>query len=269
MRLLILVISVFVGSSLVLAQGEWAGRDEVFQLEAYARIAAVDEESATLYAEAADALEDGNLFFAKLGFTRVLEEIPGADDAHRGLARIEYLWSNLEIAESHARKAFELRDAIENRAQLAFVLLAFGEIDCDREVLELVTEAPFVAPDNLWANYTLFLAAHRLGDVEHLKKSSARMVVLAPEFGAAHFFHGQFLAKDGEWDEAEFAFGQAAELGVTKEEIAIAMLKLELGEKIRVQREARGLLWFAMLIAAVGAGILLTLKIGFERRNPA
>ncbi len=269
MRFLILAIIALLSSAPVLAQGEWAGRDEAFQLSAYARLAAEDEESAALYAEGTEALEEGNLFFAKLAFKRVLEQLPEADDALRGLARVEYLWGNLETAESHARRAVELRAAIENRAQLAFVLLAFGDADHDREALELVEDAPGAAPGNLWANYTLFLASHRLGDTEHLKDASARMVVLTPEFGAAHFFHGQFLAKDGKWNEAALAFGHAAEMGVTEEEIAIAMLKLELGERIRVQREARGLLWFAMLIAAMGAGVLLTLKIWFERRNPA
>jgi hypothetical protein len=94
-------------------------------------------------------------------------------------------------------------------------------------------------------------------------------VKIAPEFGAPHFFHGQFLAKDGDWDAAELSLGRAAELGIAEEEVALAMLKLELSEKMRVQRSARGLIWFSMLIAVMGAGILLTLKIWFERRRPA
>ncbi len=267
LRLIIIVASLMPAA--LWAQGEWAGRDEAFQLAAYARIAARNEDAAALYADAAEALEEGNLFFAKLAFNDVLERVPGADDAMRGLARVEYLWENFEVAETWARHALGRRDAIENRAQLAFVLLAYSEEERDREAYELVRNAPSERPEDLWANYTLFLASHRLGEVEGLRASSARMVKLAPEFGAPHFFHGQFLAKEGNWDAAEIFLGRAAALGVAEEEIALAMLKLELGEKMRVQREARGFFWMSILIALLGAGILLTLKIWFERRNPS
>ncbi len=269
MGLRLLIIIAVLAPAALMAQGEWAGRDDAFQLAAYARIAARSEDAAALYADAAEALEEGNLFFAKLAFKDVLEEVPDADDAMRGLARVEFLWDNFGEAESWARHALGRRDAVENRAQLAFVLLAFESAEQDREAFELVENAPSEAPEDLWANYTLFLASHRLGEVDGLKTSSARMVELAPDFGAPHFFHGQFLAKDGDWDAADLHLGQAAALGVAEEEIALAMLKLELGEKMRAKREARGFFWFSILIALLGAGILLTLKIWFERKNPA
>ncbi len=264
----LLVLLALLAPAIALAQGEWAGRDETFQLQAYSRVASQSEEAAALYVDAAEALEEGNLFFAKLAFKDVLDQAPAADDAMRGLARVEYLWDNFEGAEAWARKALGIRESMENRAQLAFVLLAFGEEDRNREALNLVLTAPDEMPDGLWPNYSLFLAAHRVGDVEALKAASARMVKIAPEFGAPHFFHGQFLAKSGDWDAAELSLGRAAELGVAEEEVDLAMLKLELGEKMRVQRSARGLIWFSMLIALVGAGLLLTLKIWFERRRP-
>ncbi|MBC8366884.1 hypothetical protein H8E52_05670 [bacterium] len=267
-KCLCFMLLIFAISAPALAQGEWAGRDEAFQLKAYARIASHSEEAANLYADASEALEEGNLFFAKLAFKDVLDQAPAADDAMRGLARVEYLWDNFEDAEGWARQALGIRESMENRAQLAFVLLAFGEEERNGEALELVRNAPEESPNELWPNYSLFLAAHRVGDVEALKAASARMVEIAPEFGAPHFFHGQFLAKAGDWDAAELSLGRAAELGVAEEEIALAMLKLELGEKMRVQRSARGLIWFGMLVALVGVGILLTLKIWFERRRP-
>ncbi len=265
MRPLLLIALAFLLPTLAFAQGEWAGRDEAFQLKAYARVASQSEEAANLYADAAEALEDGNLFFAKLAFKDVLEQAPAADDAMRGLARVEYLWDNFEGAESWARQALGVRESVENRAQLAFVLLAFGDEDRNREALELVRAAPEEAPDKLWPNYSLFLAAHRIGDVEALKAASARMVEIAPEFGAPHFFHGQFLAKEGDWAAAELSLGRAAELGIAEEEVALAMLKLELSEKMRVQRSARGLIWFSMLIALLGAGILFAFQLLFGK----
>jgi len=55
------LLAALLGPAPLLAQGEWAGRDEAFQLAAYARVASEDEEAASIYAEAADALEEGNL----------------------------------------------------------------------------------------------------------------------------------------------------------------------------------------------------------------
>jgi len=269
MRLIsMLIILAALAPAPVLAQGEWAGRSEDFQLSAYARIASMDGEAAALYAEATRALEEGNLFFAKLSLEMVLDRAPEADDAMRSLARVEHLWENHAEAESWARQALARRDAMENRAQLAYVLLAFGEEDKDREALRLVADAPKDTPDELWPNYTLFLAAHRLGSVQELKPASARMVELAPEFGAAHFFHGQFLAEDGDRVAAEREMLLASELGVADEDISLALLSLDIKEHLVARRGMRGLLWFSLLGAVVVGGILLTLNIWFQKRNP-
>jgi len=252
--------------ALAQAQGEWEGRGEAFQLAAYARVASQDEEAAELYSQAARALEDGNLFFAKLAFKMVLERAPRSDDAMRGLARVELLWENQDEAESWARQALARRDAMENRAQLAYVLLAREEETADREALELVRKAPDKAPEELWPNYTLFMAAHRLGDRKALKSSSERMVELAPEFGAGHFFHAQFLAEDGKREEAERELMQATELGVDREDVSLALISMDLKEHLQARRQYRGLLWLSLTGLVLTAGLLLCLKLWFRRR---
>lgn len=200
-----------------------AQRDEAFEREVLARLAAVNPQAVPLFQEATRAMDAGDLPTAKQLYEQVLTLAPDFPDALRRLSYVERGLGDLTSAEQHARRAYELDGTPYNQIALAQALLVSGDKTKAAEALTHAQAAAQALPDDLDVNVTLLYAGAATANVPTIRQASQKLIEIAPDFPLAHYFAGLVAAEDGQWEKAERELLLAQKLGMPAEDVQKAL----------------------------------------------
>lgn len=249
-------------------------RDPAFEQEIYDRLAAVDSDAVSIFQEATEASDAGDLETAEREYERVLELAPDFPDALRRLSYVELGLGDIDAAFEHAKRALAVDDSPYNHIALASALLAIQKPAHEREALAHARVAVEALPDDGHANAILLGAGAVNEDEAAVRQATEKLLQVWPDYPPAHYTAGILAANEGKWILAERELLLAQELGMPAEAVQ-EMLDNGITVQARQQRLIRiGIYsvvsWLVGLLVLFLAGMLLSklTLAAIERAQP-
>lgn len=239
-------------------------RDQVFEQTVLDRLKQINPEAVPVFEAATRALDSGDLQTARQGFEQVLQLAPGFPDAERRLAQIYLQLDDLTQAELHARKAVAADDASPfNHATLAVVLANSTNRDKVAEALVEAKKGVAGAPDDASTNQALLLAAIYNNDLTSVRQAVNKLLIVAPDYAAGHYFAGLLAAQDERWETAEAELLTAQARGLDAAEVQRVLTEYHISEQANQRRLLNGGIysvigWFAAGVVLFAAGTVLS-----------
>jgi tetratricopeptide (TPR) repeat protein len=162
--------------------------------------AAPASDAATLYAQAANALQSGRLPEAETLLRRVLHADPAHADAHNWLGVVCQQKGDGGAAVEHLKTAVALRPASADFANnLGITELKLGDFDAAERSFE---KALALNPRLAQAHYNLGLVFQKRRQRERAIACFRQAIALVPDYGNAQLMLGNALSETGQHDEA-------------------------------------------------------------------
>ena len=244
------------------SQGVLAERDPAFEQEIYDRLAAIDPDAVSVFKEATEASDAGDLEAAKRGYERVLKSAPDSPDALRRLSNVELRLDDIDAALEHAERALAVDDSPHNHAALANALLATREFANEKEALAHAWVAVEALPDDDYTNAILLSAGAMNNDEAAIRQATEKLLRVWPDYPYAHYAAGILAANEEKWILAERELLLAQELGMPADIVQEA-LDSGIASQARQQRMLRigtysVVSWLAGLLVLFLVGLLLS-----------
>ncbi len=256
----LLILAIVLGStSVVSAQTSGGGRDPQIEQEIYDRLAKINPGAVPVFKAATTSGDAEDYAAAKAGFERVLEMAPGFPDALRRLSYAEVMLEDFVNAEIHARQAVAADPRLPNKGALAAALTGSTDQTKLSEALTLAQEVVRAEPDDVYYLQVLMIAAAVNQNINSLRQASNRLVELAPDYSAAHYFAGLVAAQDGKWELAESELLLAQKYGFPKEAIDEALTETGVRTQMTINRALQG---GGIGLASWLAGLILLFLVG-------
>lgn len=247
-----------------------------FEREILTRLAQISPDAVPLFRQATEDMDAGRYEAAQAGFEKVLSLAPNFPDALRRLSSVEQELGQIHPAITHGRAAYTAARTPSNAIVLARGLLALGDARSNGEALKLAKEAAATEPDDAEIQFVLVLAAAANEDEAAFKQGVGRLLELAPDEPASHYFAGALAMGEGQWTRARAEFTTAGELGLPEELYAEPLAEVD----AHLRSQATQLLWlkragytiagwFGVLGLLFLAGLILSgITLAAVRRAP-
>jgi Zn-dependent protease with chaperone function/Tfp pilus assembly protein PilF len=244
------------------SQGALIERDPVFEQEIYDRLTVIAPDAVSVFKEATETSDAGDLEAAKRGYERVLELAPDFPDALRRLSHVELSLGNIDVALERAERALAVDESPYNHVALAGALLATEESENAKEALAHAWTAVEDLPDDDYANAVLLSAGAVNNDMRAIRQSTEKLLEIWPEYPFAHYVAGILATDEGKWILAERELLLAQELGMPAQAVQEA-LDDGIAYRARRQRVIRAGIyavasWLAGLLGLFLVGMLLS-----------
>lgn len=265
--LTILMLSVFVFPAAAQSETPNNTRDSAFEKDVYDRLEKVSPQAVPIFIAATEALDRQDLEAARLGFEQVLALAPDFSDALRRLSYVHLYLDHIEQAEALGRRALEVRDAPENKSNLALILLSINSPASNLEAFHLAQDAYAEDPSDLFSLKILMIASSVTERIEVLRQSCAEVIRRAPEDPTGYFYRALAATTDENWMQAEADLLLARKLGFPAE-IVQGALDSGITTQARIQRGIR-LGIFIFLGWIVTLGLLFLVGVTLSRATLA